>query len=102
MREKASEAAGSDIHPDALIGHVHLKVANLERGPITLGKGVWQFGILLMTICAFLIVAGIGNTSIYHSKLRVEMRRRKIDCSVARPLILRGMPHARLSPLDEP
>jgi catechol 2,3-dioxygenase len=31
MTRKATEAADSTIHPDVAIGHVHLKVADLER-----------------------------------------------------------------------
>ncbi len=31
MEEKDSNPAGSNIHPDVTIGHVHLKVADLER-----------------------------------------------------------------------
>lgn len=31
MKAKALKGGGSGIHPDVRIGHVHLKVADLER-----------------------------------------------------------------------
>ena len=31
MKVRASDTTGSDIHPDVVIGHVNLRVADLER-----------------------------------------------------------------------
>jgi catechol 2,3-dioxygenase len=109
MKSEASEVDGPNIHPDVVIGHVHLKVANLDRSLAfyrdTLGFQVTQ---QMGSQAAFLSAGGYhhhiglntwesaggqpppaGTTGLYHVAVRYPTRaelanalRRLIDAGI--------------------
>ena len=94
MSENASGAAGSEIHPDVVIGHVHLKVADLERS-LAFYRDVLGFRVTqrMGSQAAFLSAGGYhhhiglntwesaggspppeGSTGLYHVAIRYPTR----------------------------
>jgi catechol 2,3-dioxygenase len=109
MSEKASAPARSDIHPNVAIGHVHLKVADLERS-LAFYRDVLGFGVTqrMGSHAAFLSAGGYhhhiglntwesaggqpppaGSTGLYHVAILYPTRaqladalRRLIDANI--------------------
>jgi catechol 2,3-dioxygenase len=99
MSENASGAAGSEIHPDVVIGHVHLKVADLERS-LAFYRDVLGFQVTqrMGSQAAFLSAGGYhhhiglntwesaggsppppGSTGLYHVAVRYPTRAELAD-----------------------
>lgn len=99
MSQKASGATGSDIHPDVVIGHVHLKVADLERS-LAFYRNVLGFQVTqrMGSQAAFLSAGGYhhhiglntwesaggspppeGTTGLYHVAVRYPTRAELAD-----------------------
>jgi len=99
MSDEASGQPGSEIHPDVVIGHVHLKVADLERS-LAFYRDVLGFRVTqrMGSQAAFLSAGGyhhhiglntwesaggspppVGSTGLYHVAVRYPTRAELAD-----------------------